>query len=109
MPLESPGPVKSKNIALTHGGATTTTLVAAAAGKRLRVVSIVANSSQTVTLTVEDTDGTDLIGPCPVAANYGLTLPESSNGWAETADGKGLALASSGAANIGGVLLYQEF
>ncbi len=60
-----------------------------------------------MTVTFEDTDGTDRIGPFQFAANGGISAPDSNVGWTRTADGQGLNLRLSAPVIVGGSLTYR--
>lgn len=105
--LDAAGVLKSA--VLNKTGASSTAIVAAVSGKRFRVISLVLSASGAATVTVEDEDGNDLIGPIHLAANSQVVLPGDGLGWNETATAnKALHLLSSAAVTIGGAIRYQE-
>jgi hypothetical protein len=83
--------------------------VAAKAGYKVRLYGLVLHAASAVNVTIEDTDGTDLIGLCALVANgnLSLVLPTTGVPYTETADGKGIAILLGGAVQTGGCLVYE--
>lgn len=84
------------------------TLVAAVAGKRIRVLSLVAVMTGTaVTIRFESAaDGTALTGQMQPSAGGGFVLNFNPHGWFETLSGQLLNMELSGAQSVDGCLTY---
>jgi hypothetical protein len=107
--IEASGPIK--NVAINKAAASSSALVAAVTGKKIRVLAAVLSNSdaaQAVTVTFEDDDGVDRIGPLRLLAGDTITLPFSASGWGDTASGKALHILTSTNSQLGGSLVYQE-
>lgn len=101
------GPVKYAVV--NTSTAASNEIVAAVSGKKLRILGLVLLSAGAVDITIEDEDGTDLIGLLPVAAaDSALVLPVCELGYQETPAGKALHMLLSGAVQTGGSVVYQE-
>jgi len=100
------GPVKYANINVS--AATSNEIVAAVAEKQIRVLGMFVYAASAVTVTVEDEDGTDLIGPTALGdSGSGWVLPPHELGHQEAPTGKALHLLLSAAVQVGGCVIYQ--
>lgn len=107
MLYEANGPVYHAAIDALTGNAQE--LVAAVAGKKIRVVGLLAAIDADGTLQLADDAGTPnkLTGAMSVkAAGPPLELPYHPSGWGDTAAGQALTV-SVGAQTINGALAYQ--
>lgn len=84
------------------------TLVAAVAGKRIRVLSMIAVMTGTaVTIRFESAaGGTALTGQMQPSAGGGFVLPFNPLGWFETVSAELLNMELSGAQSVDGCLTY---
>jgi len=98
------------NTAVRRKALTTATsgaeLVAAEAGRRIRVLGIVAITTLANSINLES-GTTDITGIFPLAANGGLVLPYTEQGWCETAVGEALNITLSVATSTGIQLIYM--
>lgn len=84
-------------------------IVPAVTSKRLRVLGLVLNNSGSpTTVTVEDEDGNDVIGPIYLVQGATVVLPTNGIGYGDADTGKALHLNSAAAVQIGGAIAYQE-
>lgn len=103
---EAIGSVKKAPIAAVTGSAQQ--LVAPIAGKRIRLLSLVAGISVDGSVKFSDSTPADLTGAIPLkAAAPATVLGYQPSGWADTDVGKGLTVTIS-AGSISGMLVYQE-
>ena len=84
-----------------------TELVAGITGMKIYLLSASLIAEGAVTVTFEDGNGTDRIGPMSLAANGGIVLPESSQGWTRTGSGQALNLRLNGNVRVGGSIMYR--
>jgi hypothetical protein len=82
-------------------------VVAGVTGKRIVVVGAFLQPTAACAITIEDSDGTNAIGPCPSGANGGFVLPRDFDGWAVLPSGKGLSVLLGTATQTGGCVLYR--
>jgi hypothetical protein len=68
-------------------------------------VKLIATGAQTITL--EDSAGTDMSGPCDVAAEGGFVLNPSGEPWMVTPDGTGFSILLGQAVQTGGIVIYE--
>jgi hypothetical protein len=82
------------------------TLISALTGQKIKVLgmAIVAASANTISIL---SNTTDLSADMALAANGGLVLPFSKEGWFETASGEALNIDLSSAAQVGVTILYE--
>lgn len=109
MITETTGPVKHANINASAEAATQ--IVAAVTDRAIRVLALVlsnVNASTAVNATIEDQNGTDLIGPVRLASGGQLVLPASGLPYAQTPSGLSLRLRLSAAVQVAGSVTYQE-
>ena len=99
------GPIQRINVNEATTGVNV--LVAGRTGERLLLVNTVLMAFGRVDVTLEDTAGTDMVGPLPFAANGGVSMPDSEVGWAATASGRGLRLRLSANVQVTGSLGYR--
>lgn len=92
--------------ALTTASSGATELVAAEAGRRIRVLGMVAITTLANSINLESAT-TDITGIFPLAANGGLVLPYTEQGWCETAEGVALNITMSVATSTGIQLIYM--
>ena len=92
--------------AVTTAALGATELVAAEAGRRIRVLAIVAITTLANSINLESAT-TDISGIFPLAANGGLVLPYTEQGWCETAVGEALNITLSAATSTGIQLIYM--
>lgn len=81
-------------------------LIAAVTGGRVHIQGLSLVAADAVTVTIEDTDGNNLIGPMAFAANGGIALPPTEKGYQQTEAGKGVQILLSGAVQVGGSITY---
>lgn len=89
-------------------------LVAPVSGKRVRVYGLWIQAAGTVTITFEDDDGTNLVGP--VVLNARETVPwyplsDGQGGWLPylvTQKGDGFHMLLGGAIQVSGTLWYSQ-
>ena len=74
-----------------------TALIAALASNYTRLHALIGTMEAAGTITIEDSDGTDLSGPMPTAANGGFNMPFEAHpdGVPITAVGKGISINTS--------------
>lgn len=84
-----------------------TVLVAGQVGYSVVLIAAVLAAAGAVTVTFEDGDGTNRLGPMALGANGSLVLPESQLGWARTGSGQSLSLLLSGVVQVGGSITYR--
>jgi len=104
--LLSQGPIKYANI--DENTAASNAIVALVASRGIRILAFCAIAAADVTVTLEDEDGANLIGPMDLPANGGVVLPFNGIGWQETPSGKALHLLLGDAVQVGGSITYQE-
>lgn len=85
-------------------------VVAAVTGKAIAVLGLQLIAAGDVTVTVEDSDGTNLIGPMALSSNGGFVFPPARD-WSDipytvTTPGKGLNILLSAAVQVGGAVQY---
>ena len=97
-----------KFAAISESTAATNEIVAAVTSRKIRILGLFLMAADTNTLTIEDEDGNDLIGPVTVDPNGGFVLPPNGLGWQETPLTKALHLLQSAANQVGGSITYQE-
>lgn len=95
-----------RRVAVTTAASGATALVAAEEGRRIRVLAIVAISTLANSINLES-GTTDITGIFPLAANGGLVLPYTEQGWCETAEGEALNITMSVATSTGIQLIYM--
>lgn len=107
MLYEAAGPVKKAVISGVTGS--NQTLVASVAGKKIRLISLLAAITANGTVTLHDNASTPnaLTGTIPVNAGAPLELPYHPSGWGDTAVDQALEV-DVGTSTINGVLVYQE-
>lgn len=81
-------------------------LVAAEAGRRIRVLGIIAVTTAANSIKFQS-DTTDISGLFPLAANGGFTLPFNEHGWFETLAGQALNINMSVATSTGVQVVYM--
>ena len=94
------------NINTSDSGATV--IIPGVEGRRIHIQGALLIAAGDVTATIEDTDGTDLIGPMALAAKGGFALPPTEKGYQQTEPGKGVQIRLSGAVQVGGSITYTE-
>lgn len=92
--------------ALTTASSGATELVAAEAGRRIRVLGIVAITTLANSIKLQSAT-TDISGLFPLAANGGLVLPYCDHGWVETTAGQALNINMSVATSTGIQVIYM--
>jgi hypothetical protein len=96
------------NLVIDHAVSGDNTLVAAQTGKRIIVHQLFLVAAGAVNVRFESgAGGTALTGQMNFAANGGIALPFSEQGWFETAQGALLNLELSGAVSVDGALKYS--
>jgi len=96
------------NLAIDHAASGDNTLVAAQTGKRIIVHQLFLVAAGAVNVRFESgAGGTALTGQMNFAANGGIVLPFSEQGWFETAQSTLLNLELSGAVSVDGSLKYS--
>jgi len=103
---DAAGAIKHANV--NENTAASNSIVAAVTDRSIRILSIALIAASDVTVTLEDEDGTDLIGPMAIPGNGGFVLPFNVGGWQQTPEGKALHLLLSAANQVGGSITYQE-
>lgn len=83
-----------------------TALVAAKAGKKIRVLGVVAVATLANSIKLQSAS-TDITALFPLGANGGFTLPYCDHGWCETAEGEALNISMSVATSTGVQLVYM--
>jgi hypothetical protein len=83
--------------------------IAAKAGYYVRLHGAQLAGAGAVNITIEDTDGTDLLGLCALVANgdLKLILPPCGIPYAESPEDKGINILHSGAVQVGGAVQYE--
>lgn len=81
-------------------------LIAALTGQKIKVLgmSIVSASANTISIT---SNTTDISADMSLAANGGLVLPFTKEGWFETVAGQALNIDLSAPAQVGVTILYE--
>ena len=103
-----------KHAVISAAAAGNNEIVAAVSGKSICVLAMLLMAGDTVTATVysdNQSGGTALTGPMPLAANGGFCLPAPADPWAcwfKTAVGKKLNLYLSAAKQVSGTVVYYE-
>jgi hypothetical protein len=98
---------------VSKSSADSTAIVAAVAGKQIRILGLQLIAADDVTVTIEDSDGTNLIGPMAIVANGGFAFPPMADNllhgghYAEAPVGKALHLLLSAAVQVGGAIQYS--
>jgi len=92
----------NKNTAAAHA------VVAAKSGYQVVLHGIMLVATDPQTITIEDSDGTNLAGPMDVTAEGGFVLAPSGEPWHVTADGKGLSILLGNAVQTGGIVIYEQ-
>jgi len=90
-------------------------VIAAVAGKSIRILGLQLIAAGDVTVTLEDEDGTNLMGPMALAINGGFVFPPSAdvpvvhtrNCYCHAAPGKAVHLLLSAAVQVGGAIQYS--
>ena len=95
-----------RRTALTTAASGATALVAAEAGRRIRVLGIVAITTLANSIKLQSAT-TDISGLFPLAANGGLVLPYCDHGWVETASGEALNINLSVGTSTGIQVIYM--
>jgi hypothetical protein len=95
---------------VSASSAASNVIVAAVAGKSIAVMGLQLIAAGDVTVTIEDSDGTNLIGPMAISANGGFVMPPAHD-WSAipytvTAPGKGLNMLLSAGVQVGGAVQY---
>ena len=107
-------PKEVKRAVISASAAGDNEIVAAVTGKSICVLAMLLMAGDTVTATVysdNQSGGTALTGPMPLAANGGFVLPapaDPSACWFKTAAGKKLNLYLSAAKQVSGTVVYYE-
>ncbi len=99
------GPIRYLNV--NENTAASNVLVAGATGERVLLVNMTLITAGAVAVTIEDTDGTDRIGPLNFAANGGISMPDSRVGWCRTGSGQGLNILLGGGVQVAGSIAYR--
>lgn len=91
---------------ISTGAGGNTQLVAAVASRRIRVVQVGLMAAGSVS--VKFSDGSDLTGAYPLAANTGFVLGPvpDDRWWFQTGVGNALSINLSGGVNVGGIIGY---
>jgi hypothetical protein len=99
-----------KRVPIDNAGNGDNTLVTGVAGKRIRVLALIAVMTGTaVTIRFEsNAGGTALTGQMQPTQGGGFVLPFNPVGWFETEPGQLLNLELGGAQSVDGVLVYVE-
>lgn len=101
-PLNTP----VRRIGVTAAGAGANALVSAEAGRRIRVLGLVAVTTAANSIKFQSAT-TDITGLFPLAANGGFTLPFNEHGWFETTAGEALNINLSAATSTGTQVVYM--
>lgn len=104
------------SVCVDVSSAASNALVAAVTGKRIRVLGFQLIAAGDVTVTLEDSSGTNLWGPVTISANGGISatpVPDmvdvrTPNCYFETDVSKGLNLLLSAGVQVGGGLQYVQ-
>ena len=98
------------SIVIDTATAASNALVSAVAGKRVTVYGLFIQSAGTVTVTFEDDDGTNLVGPLDFQARERLEWYVRDNfvPYVQTQTGDGFNMLLGGAIQISGVLWYSQ-
>jgi hypothetical protein len=104
--LDAAGPIFTVNVNVSAAGQTV--LVAGQSSYRMRVLGLMLSSDDAVSVTIESSGGTDLVGPLKMAAGIPFCMPACGFSWGDSVSGEGLAVMLSDAAQVGGVLVYQR-
>lgn len=95
-------------VVVNVSSASSNVIVAAqGAGKKIRVLYFFLVTAGATNVTWEDSDGTDLVGLLPLAANGGISGTYCPYGIFETSANKGLNLLLGSANQTGGIVHYQ--
>ena len=97
--------VQHVNINVATSG--TVPLVTGVAGMDVLYINLllIVNGANVVTL--EDTNGTDRMGPLSFAPNGGVSAPDSGVGWQRSAEGQGVNIRTATNARVGGSCSYR--
>jgi len=87
-------PAVTPYVSISQAGAGSSQIAAAIAGQKIRLRSIAGFLSAAGTVQLKDTDGTALSGAMNIGTTGGPVWPDNSEGWVETASGKGLNIVS---------------
>lgn len=79
----------------------------AVAGQRVLICGVLLVGSSAVDVTLEDSSGANLVGPCPAGANGGFVVPRDPDGFGYTEAGKGLSVLLGGSVQVGGIIGYR--
>ena len=90
-------------------------VIAAVVGKSIRILGLQLIAAGDVTVTLEDEDGNNLIGPMALAINGGFVFPpvadipvvRTRNCYCDVAAGKAVHLLLSAAVQVGGAIQYS--
>jgi hypothetical protein len=93
--------------------ASSTAIIAAQSGKVIRILGLQLIAAGDVTVTIEDEDGTDLIGPMALCATGGfcfVPIPDDlvyDRCYQQAPSGKAVHLLLSAAVQVGGAIQYS--
>ena len=82
-------------------------IVAAVAARQIRILGFNLVAAGEVVMTLEDSDGANLVGPVTLIKGVPFPATPCDTGHQETAAGKALHLLLGGAVQVGGCLVYQ--
>jgi len=107
---QAPIEIKTKHVLVT-AGATNVQVVAAVTGKRLRILSVVAEHPTTASeLALKDgSGGANLLLLAIAAGAANQILPPNSLGWCDTSAGVGLYADAGAGANVNVSVRYIEY
>jgi hypothetical protein len=80
-------------------------VVAAVAATQLKLLGLTLTSAGDCVVTIEDSDGTDLVGAQQLIKGVPWVLPISEVGWAKPAVGKGISVLLASGVQVGGALV----
>lgn len=88
--------------------ADSTAIISAVSGKRITILGVQLVAAGDVTVTIEDSDGNDLIGPMALSANGGFVFPPVpfERQYQTAPIGKAVHLLLSAAVQVGGAIQY---
>ena len=95
--------------AVNISAAVSNAILAAVTSKRVYCHGLLLVPGAAVTLTIEDSDGTNILGPIDLAAKSPLFIGATEKPFLFTAEGKGLNILLGGAVQVGGMMLLSQY
>lgn len=97
-------------VPFTHAAGSAKAVVAAKEGYQVLLHGLHLQAAGAVTITIEDSAGTNLSEAMSMVANGDLTLHMEPTGepWAVTPDGTGLSILLGGAVGVQGIVIIEQ-